>query len=325
VSHYRDRRALVLGGLGYIGSHVTERLRAAGAAVTVVTRTLAAHRDAAARLTAAGVRVLEADLRDAAAMRAAVGGQQVVFNLAGQSGAVRSMEDPSTDLDVNCRGNLVLLDALRAESPAATLVFVSSRLSYGRGGREPVTEERPAEPLCVHAVHKLAAEQYLRIYGRIYGLKFSIARLTNPYGPGQPSGRTAYGVVNQLIHLALAGDPLPIYGDGSQQRDYIFIDDASDALLRLGATPAANGRVYNVGSGAGTRLVDMARAIVDIAGSGRVEFTAWPALAEQIETGDFVASTDRIRRDTGWAPRVGLADGLRQTIAHYKSHMTSLK
>jgi nucleoside-diphosphate-sugar epimerase len=123
----------------------------------------------------------------------------------------------------------------------------------------------------------------------------------------------------------MAGDALPIYGDGSQQRDYIYIEDAAAALLQLGATPAANGRVYNVGSGIGTRLVDMARAIIDIAGSGRLEFMAWPALAEQIETGDFVASIDRIGRDIGWRPRVGLADGLKRTIAHYKSQVTSLK
>src|SRR5439155_12096021 len=151
-----------------------------------------------------------------------VTGQEVVFNLAGQSGAVRSMEDPATDVEVNCRGNLALLEALRAASPAATLVFVSSRLSYGKGGHTPVAEDQPADPLCIHAVHKLAVEQYLRIYGRIYGLKFSIARLTNPYGPGQPSGRTAYGVVNHMIHRALAGDAIAIYGDGSQQRDYVY-------------------------------------------------------------------------------------------------------
>jgi len=235
------------------------------------------------------------------------------------------MDDPATDLDVNCRGNLVLLEALRFERPEATLVFVSSRLSYGKVGPAPVGEEQYTDPLCIHAVHKLAAEQYLRVYGRTYGLKYSIARLTNPYGPGQPSSRTAYGVVNHLIHLALAGEALPIYGDGSQQRDYVYIDDAVDALLELGATPSAIGHVYNVGSGIGTPIIDMAHAIIEIAGSGRVEFNAWPPYAYRIETGDFVASIDRIRRDLGWKPRVGLLDGLRQTIAFYKCQVTSPK
>jgi len=280
VSDYRNHRALVIGGLGYIGRHVTERLRTGGAEVTVVTRQLAPHRDAAAHLTAAGVRVLEGDLRDIDAMRGAVAGQDVVFNLAGQSGAVRSMDDPATDLDVNCRGNLVLLEALRLEGPEATLVFVSSRLSYGKAGPAPVGEEQHTDPLCIHAVHKLAAEQYLRVYGHTYGLKYSIARLTNPYGPGQPSSRTAYGVVNHLIHLALAGEALPIYGDGSQQRDYVYIDDAVDALLELGATPSAIGHGYNVGSGIGTPIIDLAHDIIDIEGRRRDVYNAMPQVAQ---------------------------------------------
>jgi UDP-glucose 4-epimerase len=321
MSAYQGQRALVLGGFGFIGTHLTERLRAEGAEVTAVTRTLAPHRGAAARLSANGVRVLEGDLRDAAAMRAAVRGQQVVFNLAGQSGAVQSMEDPQTDLDVNCRGNLVLLEALRSESPSATLVFVSSRLAYGAGGEQLVAEDRPADPLCVHAVHKLAVEQYLRIYARSYGLRYSIARLTNPFGPGQPPGRTAYGVVNRLIHQALAGETLRIYGDGLQRRDYIYVDDAVDALVRLGESPAAAGRLYNVGSGIGTPLVEMARAIVAIAGGGRIEFAPWPALAGHIETGHFVASAERIRREVGWTARVPLGEGLARTVAFYRSRV----
>jgi nucleoside-diphosphate-sugar epimerase len=255
-------------------------------------------------------------------MRVAVSGQDVIFNLAGQSGAVRSMEDPWTDLDVNCRGSLVLLEALRTENPAARLVFVSSRLAYGSGGGDPVDEARPPDPLCIHAVHKLAVEQYLRLYRRIYGLKVTTARLTNPYGPGQPTSRTAYGVVNRLIHLALAGGTLPIYGDGRQRRDYIYIDDAVEALLRVAEASEGDGRVYNVGSGVGTLLVDMARSIIEIAGGGRIEFVSWPTLAEQIETGDFVADISRIRRELGWTPRVPLDDGLQRTVAHYRAHVS---
>jgi nucleoside-diphosphate-sugar epimerase len=254
-------------------------------------------------------------------MREAVSGQDVIFNLAGQSGAVRSMEDPWTDLDVNCRGTLVLLEALRTDNPAARLVFVSSRLAYGSGGGDPIDEEHVPDPLCVHAVHKLAAEQYLRLYRRIFGLNVATARLTNPYGPGQPAGRTAYGVVNRMIHLALAGDTLSIYGDGRQRRDYIYIDDAVDALMRMAEAPQSDGRLYNVGSGLGTPLVEMARAIVEIAGGGRIGFVAWPKLAEQIETGDFVADIGRIERELGWSPRVSLADGLQRTVAYYRAHV----
>ncbi|MCU1385898.1 MAG: hypothetical protein JWL71_4595 [Acidobacteria bacterium] len=322
MSGYQDRRALVIGGFGFIGRHVTERLRAKGAVVTVLTRSTAAHADAVRVVAAAGATIVEGDLRDAAAMAAAVTGQDVVFNLAGQSGAVRSMEDPYTDLDVNVRGNLVLLDALRAEAPRARLVFVSSRLAYGAGGADPIGEERVADPLCVHAIHKLAVEHYLRVYRSVYGLSFTVARLTNPYGPGQPAARTAYGVVNRLIHLALTDQALPIYGDGGQRRDYLYIDDAVDALLALGVSEGSDGVIYNVGSGVGTPLVDMARAIIAMAGSGRLAFTAWPQIAQQVETGDFVADITRITREIGWRPCVSLRDGLQRTVSHYRAQVS---
>lgn len=320
MSFFADRRALVIGGFGFIGVNLSERLQQLGARVTIVTRSRSRHQGATSDAEARGVRVVEGDLRDVAAMRAAVTAQDVVFNLAGQSGAVRSMEDPWTDLDVNCRGSLVLLEALRRENPGAKLIFVSSRLAYGRVGPEPVTEDHVPDPLCVHAVHKLAVEQYLKLYGQIYGLAWTAARLTNPYGPGQPPERTAYGIVNRMIHQAMAGDALTVYGDGLQRRDYIYVDDAVAALLRMSESPASTGRTYNVGSGVGTPLVDMARSIGTIAGSGRVELVAWPALAEQIETGDFVADITRIRRELGWEPRVALADGLERTVAFYRTH-----
>ena len=316
-------RTLVVGGLGFIGVNLTERLVAEGRTVTVVTPSRARHAACAAAFEARGVRIVEGDLRDAEAMTKAVAGQHVVFNLAGESGAVRSMEDPWTDLDVNCRGNLVLLEALRAGNREAKLVFVGSRLEYGRQAIQPVSEEQVPDPLCVHAIHKLTVEKYLRLYGSLFGLRYAIARVTNPYGPGQPPGRTAYGVVNRLIHLAIAGTPLPIYGDGTQRRDYIHVDDLVSALVSLAESPSSDGRAFNVGSGEGTRMIDMAHAIIDLAGGGRVEHVAWPVLAGQIETGDFVADVSRIRSTLGWAPATALSEGLKKTIAHYRAPAAS--
>ena len=318
-----SNRTLVIGGLGFIGVNLTEHLVGDGFPVTVVTRSKARHAERAAAFAARGVRVLEGDLRNAEAMAAAVDGQDIVFNLAGESGAVRSMEDPWTDLDVNCRGNLVLLEALRQHNRGAKLVFVGSRLEYGRQAVQPVDEGREPEPLCLHAIHKLTVEQYLRLYGSLYGMRFTIARVTNPYGPGQPAGRTAYGVVNRLIHRALANEALTLYGDGTQRRDYVHVDDLVAALRRLAESPASDGRVFNVGSGEGTRMIDMAGAVIDLAGGGRIEHVAWPALAEQIETGDFIADVSRLRAELGWAPSVGLRDGLTRTIAHYRAHAIS--
>ena len=317
---YRGRAVLVIGGLGFIGGRLSAALADAGATITAVTPSRQKHHDVAIALEARGVRVLEGDIRDRGQMAACVSGQDVIFNLAGQSGAVRSMEEPWDDLDVNARGMLTLVESVRRESPKARVVFTGSRLEYGRVGPDSVAETHEAEPLCLHAVHKLVAEQYLRLYERLYGMSYAVARITNPYGPGQPRSRTAYGVVNRLIHLALTDEPLPIYGDGRQRRDYIYIDDVIEALLRLGLAPRS--AIYNVGTGVGTSIADMAAAIIAAAGGGRLEFVAWPKLAEQIETGDFVADISRMQADLGWRPDVPLQEGLSRTVAFYRAHVS---
>jgi UDP-glucose 4-epimerase len=318
---YDGRPVLVLGGLGFIGATLSRRLLARGARVTAVTLRRAGHERDAADLEASGASVVDADVRDLDAMRRLVLGQDVLFNLAARSGAVRSVEDPFTDLDVNGRGALVLLEALRMENRQASLVFVGSRLEYGRAGAEPVAESRPADPLCTHAIHKLMVEQYLRLYGRLFGLKSIVARVTNPFGPGQPAARTEYGIVNRMIHMALNDRLLTVYGDGRQRRDYIFIDDVVDALMCLGERAGSDVPIYNVGTGVGTRFIDMAQSIIAIAGGGRIHLVDWPPLAEQIETGDFVADISRINRDIGWVPAVPLREGLERTVAFYRAHV----
>ena len=323
MTFYRDRAVLVTGGLGFIGCNLTDRLVALGARVTVVTPLRARHAESALAFEKRGVHIVEADVRDPEAMCGVVAGPDVIFNLAGQSGAVRSVDDPLTDLDVNCRGSLVLLEAVRAMNRDAKVVFSSSRLTYGQVGEQPAREDHDMAPRCTHAIHKLAVEQYLRMYRQLFGVRYAVARMTNPYGPGQPGARTDYGIVNSMIHLALAGETITVYGDGRQLRDYIYIDDVVEALLRLGERGVSDGVTYNVGTGLGTAFVDMARAIIAVAGRGRLEHAPWPTLAQQIETGDFRADISRIQAELGWQPRIALEDGLQRTVAHYRACATS--
>lgn len=318
MSAFSGKRVFVIGGMGFIGVNLADRLLAGGATVTILTPQRGRHGAQADAFERRGARIVEGDLRDRGLMPSLVDRQDVVFNLSGQSGAVRSMEDPWPDLDVNLRGNLVLLESMRAVKSPATLVFAGSRLEYGKPASIPVREEELGDPLCLHAVHKRTVEEYLKLYARLFGLTYSIARITNPYGPGQPRGRTAYGVVNRLIQLALAGDTLPIYGDGRQLRDYVHVADVVNALLAMADAPAASGRAYNVASGVGTRMIDLAGEIIRLAGGGRIEHVEWPALAQQIETGDFVADVSRAKRELGWAPSRALLPGLEETIAHYR-------
>ena len=311
-------RVLIIGGMGFIGVNLADRLIAGGAAITILTPLRERHADLADTYERRGSRIVEGDLRDRELMPELVAGQDLVFNLSGQSGAVRSMEDPWPDLDINLRGNLVLLESLRAANPRAKVVFAGSRLQYGKPVSLPVGEDDGGEPLCLHAIHKRTVEEYLKLYGHLFGLKYAIARITNPYGPGQPKGRTAYGVINRLIQLALANDALTIYGDGAQLRDYVHVADVVDALLLMAGSDAANGRAFNVASGTGTRMIDVANQIISIAGGGRIEHVAWPALAQQIETGDFVADVTRAKRELDWEPRRPLRAGLEETVAHYR-------
>jgi UDP-glucose 4-epimerase len=315
----RDSRVLVIGGLGFIGVNLTARLAALGARVAVLTQNRARHAADAAAFERQGIEILEGDLREQAATEAHVAGRQLIFNLSGQSGAVRSMEDPWTDLDVNLRGNLVLLEALRARNRDAKVIFAGSRLQYGHVDDLPVGEDAQQTALCLHAIHKQTVEKYLDLYHRLFGIRYSVARITNPYGPGQPSSRTAYGVINRLIHQAITNRALTIYGDGAQQRDYIHVDDVVEALLALAASPEADGRAYNVASGAGISLIELAKKIIAIAGSGRIEHVEWPELARQIETGDFIADVSRMRRELGWQPRIPLGEGLEKTVSFYRA------
>ena len=315
----QNARVLVIGGLGFIGVNLTEKLVESGARVTVLTPSRDRHSGTASDFEHAGVAVVSGDLRDAEKLSSVVGGQNVVFNLSGQSGAVRSMEDPWTDLDVNLRGNLVLLEALRAHHRDVKVVFAGSRLQYGHPDQLPVPEDAEKHPLCLHAIHKQTVEQYLELYSRLFGIRYTIARITNPYGPGQPRSRTAYGVINRMIHQAIADRSLTIYGDGTQQRDYIHVEDVVDALIVLANSPQADGGAYNVASGTGISMIELAKTIVEIAGAGRIEHVEWPELARQIETGDFVADISRIRRELGWEPRIPLAAGLEKTVAFYRT------
>lgn len=269
VKSLQDARVLVIGGLGFIGVNLTARLAGLGARVTVLTPDRAKHAGDIPSFERHGVEIVEGDLRDGALMSRRVVGCQLVINLSGQSGAVRSMDDPWTDLDVNVRGTLVLLEALRAQNRDARVIIAGSRLQYGHVDTLPAREDAPQTALSIHALHKQTVEKYYDLYNRLFGIRYAVARITNPYGPGQPAGRTAYGVINRMIHLAIADRPLTIYGDGTQLRDYIHVDDVVTALVAMASSSQADGRAYNVASGTGTRMIDLAGQIISIAGGGR--------------------------------------------------------
>lgn len=310
---YSGRRVLVLGGAGFIGLNLVRRLLEVGAEVRVFGHSSPAGA-AVGRSILHRVEFQEGDIRDPVAMGQAVAGPGVIFNLAGRSGSSASNAAPFEDLDVNARGQLTFLEACRQRNPEARIVFASSRLVYAAQSSNPVAESAPLAPISLYGAHKLAGENYHRVYAHAHGLRTSILRMTNPYGPLQRSDQRGFGIINWFIHLAARGQPLTVYGEGSQLRDYVHVEDVAAAFLLAGADPAAEGSVFNVGSGTGVPFRQMAEMVVAAVGKGRVVTQHWPADAASVETGDFVADISAIRHALGWRPRRSLAAGIAEVV-----------
>ena len=276
-SFFQGKKVLVTGGLGFIGINTCLRLLDVGAEVTVLDNFVPS--DPSGRLDAvcSRLRIAVADIRDQDKVERVVRDQEVIFNLAGKSGAADSNKTPLNDLDINCRGHLTILDACRSFNPGVTIVFPSSRLVYGKPRYLPVDENHPLNPESIYAAHKLAVENYHLIYGHLYGMKATVLRVSNPYGPMQAGEARAYGIANLFIQAAVSGKPITLFGDGGQRRDYLFIDDLVDALLKAAATEQSRGKIYNIGDGDGTSLLELAEMAVAAAGRGEIVRVPWPA------------------------------------------------
>jgi UDP-glucose 4-epimerase len=313
---YSEKRVLITGGLGFMGFNMVRALEARNARVTVLSRSWPPLPESV-ESTLSGVTFFKGDIRDRVVTDEAVTGCDVIFHLAGKSGPVASNASPMDDLDINSRGTLTLLESCRRLNPKVKVVFPSSRLVYGAAARLPVSEDEATAPLSIYGIHKLAAEQYLLLYERLYGLRATILRITNPYGPFQRPEQNRYGIVNWFIHEALHDRTLTVYGEGAQLRDYVHVDDVVEAMLTAGLAPEADGKIFNVGSGGGVSFLEMAEHIIQAAGHGRLEHVEWPADAALVETGDFVADISRIAECLGWKPRIPLNAGIEDVIDRY--------
>jgi UDP-glucose 4-epimerase len=316
---YNGRRVLVTGGLGFIGLNLLQRLLELGADVTVLDNLLPHDRPRQLQDMLSNVRMVIADIRDEDQVGRLVKGQEVIYNLAGKSGAADSNKAPMNDLDINCRGQLTLLDACRRFNPQAAIVFPSSRLVYGKPRYLPVDELHPLAPASIYAAHKLAVENYHLIYGRLYGLKATVLRISNPYGPLQAGDERAYGIVNSFIKAAASGGVITIFGDGTQSRDYLYCADLVEAFLLAAFREEARGRIYNIGDSTMTSLKSLAEMAVAVAGRGTIRYVPWPEEYRAIETGDYLSDIRQARKELGWNPATALEDGIARTVAMYAS------
>lgn len=319
---YRGKKVAITGGLGFLGSNLCIELVRLGANVTVIDAMLPLYGGNLFNIEPVkdSVIVNFADIRDEGAMRVLVKDQDVIFHIANQTSHVDSMLDPLMDVDINCRGNLVFLEACRRENPEVKIVYAGSRAQYGAPKTIPVSESHPMIPVDIYGANKIAGEHYHFIYHKAYGMHVTVLRLTNTYGPRHQMKHAKYGIFNWIIRLAIDDETISIYGNGEQLRDFNYVDDVVRAFLLVGSSRNTDGEVYNLGSGSPISFKEMVERVVKWAGSGRIAYVPWPEERKQIEVGDYVADYRKIESTLGWKPQVEIDEGIRRTIAFYKRY-----
>jgi UDP-glucose 4-epimerase len=247
--------------------------------------------------------------------------REVIFNLAGQVSHIDSMRDPYTDLEINCRSQLAILEACRRNNPATKVVFAGTRQVYGKPDSLPVDERHLVRPTDINGINKVAGEYYHLVYNNVFGVRACSLRLTNVYGPRQLLRHNRQGFIGWFIRLAIEDQEIQIFGDGSQMRDFVYVDDAADAFLRAGASDVCNGEVFNVGGCEPISHRNLVELLIDVAGTGRYRLVEWPPEKKVIDIGSFYADSSKFRGTVGWHPTVTLREGLRQTVEYYREHL----
>ena len=318
---YDGRRVVITGGLGFIGSNLAMQLARAGAKVTIVDALIPRHGGNTRNIYQLPVEVVVADVGDATMLAPVIADAEYVFNLAGQVSHIDSIDDPLADFDLNARSQLAFLELLRRVAPEARVIYASTRQVYGRPRYLPVDELHPVAPGDVNGVSKYAAEQLHLLYGTIHNMRMTALRLTNTYGPRQRLRGEHMGFMPVFIARALEGRAITVFGDGSQERDCLYVDDVVDSFLLAAQSEAAVGGVFNIGSNDVFTLAEIAKQVVELAGTGSVEFRPWPREHERIDIGSYHADSTSARDKIGWTANVNLADGLQSTIDFYREHM----
>lgn len=322
TSSYRNKRVLITGGLGFIGSNLAHRLVGLGAKVSVVDSLIPEYGGNLRNV--AGIedrlKINISDVRDRHSLPVFLKDQDYLFNLAGQTSHMDSMTDPETDLEINCRAQLSILETCRRHNPSIRIVFASTRQIYGRPDYLPVDEKHPLRPVDVNGINKLAGEQYHLLYSQVHGIRSTVLRLTNTIGPRMRVKDARQTFVGVWVKAVLNGEPIEVWG-GSQLRDFTYVDDAVDAFLLAAAEPRSVGAVYNLGGTEQISLQELARVLVKVARNGEFRVREFPADRKKIDIGDFYADGRLIATEIGWRPRVGIERALTATLRYFRKEL----
>jgi len=315
----KGKKVLITGGLGMIGSTIANKLVTYGAEVTILDSLIEPYGGNFFNVEDIKnkIKINISDIRDKESLKILIKDVDIIFNLAAQVSHNDSLLNPSLDADINYIGHLNVLEAVRNFNPEAKVLYSGSRLQFGKILRNPVNEDHPLNPLTPYALNKTAAENLYLYYHRVYNIPVVIFRIANPYGPRCQMRHSKYSIINWFIRNAMEGKDITIFGDGSQMRDYIFVDDLADAFISASLNDKTSGEVFNVGSGTGTKFKEMAETIIESIGKGKINFVSWPDNYLNVETGDYITDITKIKSYLDWSPQSDLKTGILKTFEYY--------
>src|SRR3989344_1859136 len=322
LSEYANKKVLITGGLGFIGSSIARKLVSLGAKVTIIDNldTLYGGNLFNIEDVKDKIEIVSGNTSDQNLIERLLLDKDVIFDLAAQVSHSDSSQMPFEDLEMNCKSHLILLEACRQKNPKAKIVFSSSRLTLGKILENPITEEHPTNPLSLYGIHKLTTEKYFVLYNKIHGIPTTVLRLTNPYGERQQIKHSKYSMPGWFMRLAMEDKTINIFGDGEQLRDYIHINDIVDAFLLVGIKKETDGEIYNCGIGQSVTFKKMVDLVTKIVGSGKVKHVPWPENYEKEETGHCEVDISKLKRATIWQPIISIEEGLERMWQYYKIH-----
>lgn len=303
-------KALVTGGAGFIGSHLVTRLLHDGHDVVVYDNLTSGKRENLAHLGTGGVEIVVGDVRDAGLLERTMAGAELVFHQAAIVSVPYSVEHPQETHDVNIQGTLNVLMAAKAVR-AKRVMFACSAAVYGEEAETPNVETMRAAPVSPYGIEKLTGEQYLAVWNKLYGVETVSLRYFNVFGERQDPRSPYSGVISIFVDRARSGRGVTMFGDGGQTRDFVYVGNVVEANIKAALTPGVGGRNYNVGCGGRTTLLEMLAMIERITGK-TIERTHEPPRAGDIR--DSFASIDKIRKELGYEPKVGVEEGLTRLI-----------
>jgi len=319
---FSKKKVLITGGLGFIGSTLARRLAQWHADIILVDSLIPEYGGNLRNIAGIEkkVKVDIADIRDEHSMSYLIQGQDYLFNLAGQNSHQDSMTDPYTDLEINCRSQLSILEACRKKNSSIKIVYASTRQIYGIPDYLPVDEKHLLHPTDVNGINKMAGEWYHILYNNVYGIQACALRLTNTYGPRMRVKDARQTFLGWWLNQIIKGDEIQIYGDGKQLRDFNYVDDVIEALILAAVSEQANGKIFNMGDTQHIALLKLAEMLIKINGQGCYKLVPFPPERKKIDIGDYYSDFRLIQNTLGWEPKVDLQEGLKRTLAYYREN-----